>query len=121
MDVKKVMRGNWIQNAAHRALLLIHSKITPALRKQLEECASMDRSDADFFYLRTKTHEPVRMEDNPDKTGGKQQSTLDMLRSMAACSTAGNQPTPTNTALAAPTATHDPNQMDSSSSRIPRL
>ena len=48
MDVKEVITGNWIKNASHPALLLIHSQITPAMRKQLETCASMDRPDANF-------------------------------------------------------------------------
>ena len=46
------MARNWIQNAAHPALLLIHNKISPAVRRQLEEFAGMDRADADFWKFR---------------------------------------------------------------------
>ena len=51
-DVKEVLTGNWVQNAAHPALLLIHNKISPAVRRQLEECAGMDREDACFWKFR---------------------------------------------------------------------
>ena len=54
-------------------------------------------------------HEAVRTDDNPDKSSSKQQSTLDMLKGMAARASASAGPTPT-----APS-------MESSSDRIPRL
>ena len=41
-----------MQNAAHPALLLIHNKISPTVRRQLEECAGMDREDACFWKFR---------------------------------------------------------------------
>ena len=70
-----------------------------------------------YLYLRTKTHGAVRTDNNPDKSGSQQQSTLDMLRSMAAQSAATAQqalaaPTPER-----PTMTHS--SMESLSDRIP--
>ena len=52
-DAKEVLTSNWVQNAAHPALLLIHSKISPAVRRQLEECSEMDRADACFWKFRS--------------------------------------------------------------------
>ena len=68
-----------------------------------------------FLHLRTKTNEPVRTDDNPDRSSGRQQNTLDMLRGMATRTAATGQPVPT--ALAPPPT----GTMATSNDHIPRL
>ena len=52
-DVKEILTGNWVRNAAHPALRLIHGSITPAVRHQLEVCSGMDKPDANFWNVRS--------------------------------------------------------------------
>ena len=65
MDVKEVLTGNLSRNAAHPALRLIHSPISPAMRRQLETNSGMDMPEANFWNMRfgrTTSHAQMESE-----------------------------------------------------------
>ena len=92
-----------------------------------------------YLHLCTKTHELVRTDDNPDRAQSKQQSTLDMLKNMAARASTSAGPTSAmpppgpmmssndhmagraSTSAGPTTAMPPPGPMMSSSDPIPRL